>query len=130
MQDYYFTLGQVARLLGKRPHLVVYAITSGHVPEPAMRIGNKRVFGEADTERLARHFNIPVPLGGHAGHDGEGQEAQVQFPQGLSLAGPFNVEQAGTSGHEVRDANGEVFCWAADRPRALIVAGLLEHACG
>ena len=61
MQDNYFTLGQVARLLGRKPHLVTYAITSGHVPEPAMRIGNKRVFGEEDLQRLARYFSIPMP---------------------------------------------------------------------
>ena len=50
MHDNHFTLGQISRLLGKKPHLITYAITSGHVPEPAMRIGNKRVFGEADLQ--------------------------------------------------------------------------------
>ena len=57
----YFTLGQVSRLLGRKPHLITYAIASGHVPEPPMRISNKRVFGEADLERLARYFNVPMP---------------------------------------------------------------------
>ena len=130
MQDNYFTLSQISRILRKKPHLVTYAITSGHVPEPAMRIGNKRVFGEADVERLARYFGIPTPRIQSDSFDGEGHAELAHRPEPLSLAGPFTVEQAGTSGHEVRDGNGEVFCWAADRPRALILAGLLEHACG
>ena len=130
MHDSHFTLGQVARLLGRKPHLVTYAITSGHVPEPAMRIGNKRVFGEDDLRRLARYFGIPMPEVEFRQPRRRGARGSAHRPEGLSLAGPFTVEQAGTSGHEVRDANGEVFCWAADRPRALILAGLLEHACG
>ena len=129
MHDSHFTLGQVARLLGRKPHLVTYAITSGHVPEPAMRIGNKRVFGEDDVRRLARYFNIPMPVLGCGDPDGERYANPAHRPEGLSLAGPFTIEQAGSSGHEVRDAHGAVFCWAADRPRALILAGLLEHAC-
>lgn len=130
MHDNYFTLGQVARLLGRKPHLITYAITSGHVPEPAMRISNKRVFGEEDVQLLARYFGDPVPRIKSDSLDGEDHQNPAHRPQGLTISGPFTVEQAGTSGHEVLDGNGEVFCWAADRPRALILAGLLEHACG
>jgi hypothetical protein len=129
MQHSYFTLGQVARLLGRKPYLVTYAITSGHVPEPPLRIGNKRVFNREDVERLARHFRIAMPRIESDGLDGEDHQDPAHRPQDLTLAGPFTVEQAGASGHEVRDGNGAVFCWAADRPHALIVAGLLEHAC-
>ena len=129
MQDNFFTLGQVARPLGRKPHLVTYAITSGHVPEPAMRIGNKRVFGEEDLQRLARYFSIPMPRIESDSLDGEDHQDQVRRPEGLTLACPFTVERADTSGYEVRDANGEVFCRTPDRSRALILAGLLEHAC-
>ena len=130
MKDNYFTLGQVARLLGRKPHLVTYAITSGHVPEPAMRIGNKRVFGEEDLQRLARYFSIPMPRIEPDTLDGEDHQDPVRRPEGLTLARPFTVERADTSDHEVRDGSGEVFCWTPDRSRALILAGLLEHACG
>ena len=76
------------------------------------------------TSGSRRHKAVPTtPTEG-------GTRGPAHCPEGLSLAGPFRVEQSGTSGHEVRDANGDVFCWAADRPRALILAGLLEHACG
>jgi hypothetical protein len=130
MQGSYFTLGQVARLLNRKPYLITYAITSGHIPEPAMRIGNKRVFGETDLQRLARYFGIPMPRIESDSLDGEDPQDPACRPENLSLAGPFTVEQTGASNHEVRDGSGAVFCWAAERPRALIVAGLLEHACG
>ena len=81
MQDNYFTLGQVARLLGRKPHLVTYAITSGHVPEPAMRIGNKRVFGEDDLQRLARYFGIPMPRLESEALDGEDHQDPVGAPR-------------------------------------------------
>ena len=48
--------------------------------------------------------------------------------QGLVLKPPFEVLQVGETGHEVRDSEGEVFGWAADRGHALILAGLLEAA--
>jgi hypothetical protein len=129
MHESYFTLDQVARLLGRKPHLITYALTGGHVPEPEMRISNKRVFGEDDVQRLARYFGVPMPRIESDSRDGAEHRDPAHFPEGLSLAGPFTVGQADSSGHEVRDSNGEVFCWAADRPRALILAGLLEHAC-
>jgi hypothetical protein len=127
MQENYFTLCQVARILGKKPHLVVYAITSGHVPEPELRIGNKRVFNREDVQRLARHLRIAIP---RIDPEEDGHQGPAHRPESLSLAGPFTVDQAGMSGHEVRDGNGEVFCLAVERSRALIVAGLLQHACG
>jgi hypothetical protein len=36
----------------------VYAITSGAVPEPKLRIGNKRIFVDEDIRRLAYRFGI------------------------------------------------------------------------
>ena len=48
--------------------------------------------------------------------------------QGLILRPPFEVVQVSETGHEIRDGDGEVFAWAADRGTALLVAGLLEAA--
>ena len=48
--------------------------------------------------------------------------------QGLVLRPPYEVVQVSETGHEVRDGDGEVFAWAPDRGRALLVAGLLEAA--
>lgn len=92
MQDNSFTLGQVARFLGKKPHLVTYALTGGHVPEPELRMGNKRVFHKDDLRRLADYFGIPMPQVG-SGEPDEGElDDPTHRPEGLSLAGPFTVE--------------------------------------
>jgi hypothetical protein len=51
-----FLLGEVARLLKRRPHQVAYAISSGLVPEPKLRIGNKRILQAEDMKRLEMYF--------------------------------------------------------------------------
>jgi len=53
-----FSLKDVARLLGVRSHRVGYALSSGAVPEPDQRLGNKRVFTTDDVVRLAEHFGV------------------------------------------------------------------------
>jgi hypothetical protein len=53
-----FLLSEVAGVLRKKPWHVVYAITSGAVPEPKLRIANKRIFLDEDIRRLAAHFGI------------------------------------------------------------------------
>lgn len=54
-------LSEVARLFKMRPHQVAYAISSGLVPEPKLRIGNKRIFQSDDIKRLAVHFGKEAP---------------------------------------------------------------------
>lgn len=51
-------LGDVARLLGCKPHRIVYSLTSGAVPEPAMRLGNRRLFTTEDIDRIAARLGI------------------------------------------------------------------------
>ena len=60
-----FLLNEVAKLFKKRPHQIAYAISSGLVPEPKLRIGNKRIFVDEDIGRLAAHFGIAFDLDGH-----------------------------------------------------------------
>lgn len=45
-------LGDVARLISCRPHQIVYLLTTGQVPEPAVRLGNRRIFTGEDVERI------------------------------------------------------------------------------
>ncbi len=52
-------LSEVARLLKKKPHQVVYAITSGAV-EDVGRFGGRRVFRPKDVQRLAQHFGLKL----------------------------------------------------------------------
>ena len=123
---HHFLLGEAAKILGRRPHQVAYSVTSGRVPEPERRIANKRLFSEGDIRRLARLFGVTPDWSAVVGRDAD--VGEPERPVGLALRPPFEVARSGESGHEVRDCDGEVFCWASDRARALILAGLLESA--
>ncbi len=57
MQKYY-SLKDVAKLLKVRSHRVGYAVSSGAIPEPDLRLGNKRIFSTQDVQRLAEHFGV------------------------------------------------------------------------
>ncbi len=59
MQQYY-TLSDVARTLRTRPYRIVYLLTSGQVPEPAMRLGSRRIFQYDDLLRLADRLQIQI----------------------------------------------------------------------
>ena len=45
-------LGEVARVVRCQPHVITYLLTTAKVPEPALRLGNRRVFTEQDVERI------------------------------------------------------------------------------
>jgi DNA-binding transcriptional MerR regulator len=45
-------LGDVARRVPCKPYQVVYLLTSGQVPEPALRLGGRRVFTAEDVGRI------------------------------------------------------------------------------
>ena len=53
-----YLLSDVARIVRKRPHQITYAITSGLLPEPKVRMGGRRVFQEDDIERIAQYFGV------------------------------------------------------------------------
>ena len=44
MNKQHFLLNEVARLVGRKPYQIAYLITTGVIPEPKLRINNKRVF--------------------------------------------------------------------------------------
>ena len=71
-----YLLSEVARLFKKGPHVIAYAISSGLVPEPKLRIGNKRIFVDEDIRRLATHFGITY--GGAVPGQPAGKEAPCQ----------------------------------------------------
>ena len=56
----HLSLKDVSRLLGLKPYRIAYAISVGLIPEPACRVGNKRVFRPKDVERIANHFGISI----------------------------------------------------------------------
>jgi hypothetical protein len=61
----HYLLRDAARLLKQKPYQIAYAISVGLVPEPALRISNKRIFMAEDIERLRAHFARAA--GGHNG---------------------------------------------------------------
>lgn len=56
----HYLLRDVAKILKVKPYQIAYALSVGLVPEPALRISNKRVFQQEDLERLAAHFHVEL----------------------------------------------------------------------
>jgi hypothetical protein len=121
----HYLLGEVAKVLGRKPHHITHVLTTGKIPEPQTRIANKRLFTVEDVGRLARHFRV-TPNWSAVDQAPSHQEADT--PVRFALRPPFHVSDVGETGHEVRDADGEVFAWTGDRGKALVLAGLLEVA--
>jgi hypothetical protein len=96
-------------------------LSTGQIPEPALKIAGKRLFTAEDVQRFAHHFKV-APNWDIL----EPGEPEPEAP-GLRLRPPYEVVANGT-GHEIRDGGGEVFASASDRGRALILCGLLEMA--
>ncbi len=53
-------LGDVSRLVGIARHKIEYAIANGAIPEPELRITNKRVFTTDDVQRVADYFGVVI----------------------------------------------------------------------
>jgi hypothetical protein len=123
--EQHYLLGEVARILGHRPHQISYLLTSGQVPEPGRRIANKRLFTKDDVQRLGHRFKVTPDWSVVERGDFDDDPAPDSR---LTLRPPFDALPVGQSGHEVRDGDGAVFAWAGDRARALVIAGLLEAA--
>jgi hypothetical protein len=100
-------------------------MVTGKIPEPQTRIAGKRLFTVQDVERLGHHFRVRPNW---SALDPVSAESPADSPSQLTLRGPYDVHQVGETGHEVRDGDGDVFAWASDRSRALMIAGLLEAA--
>lgn len=54
--------GDVSKLLGIAKHKIEYAIANGSIPEPELRIANKRVFTSDDVQRVANHFGVELKI--------------------------------------------------------------------
>lgn len=50
-------IGDVARRLNVAPHRVAYLYLTRKLPEPALRLGNRRIFTEADVKLIAEALN-------------------------------------------------------------------------
>lgn len=56
-------LGDVSRLTGIPRHRIEYAIGSGSLAEPLLRIANKRAFTRNETTKVANYFNVQLTSG-------------------------------------------------------------------
>jgi hypothetical protein len=53
-----YLLGEVSRRLGCEPYRITYLLATGKVPEPRLRLGNRRLFTEEDIARIAATLGI------------------------------------------------------------------------
>ncbi len=51
-----FILSEVAKIAGVKAHVVAYAISSGSLPEPCLRIAGKRIFSTKEVEAIKKYF--------------------------------------------------------------------------
>ena len=64
-------LGEMSRLIGVARHRIEYAIANGSIPEPELRIANKRVFASEDIQRIADYFGVQIKIGDDAEKGGQ-----------------------------------------------------------
>jgi hypothetical protein len=60
MMQKHFSLKDAARVLKLKPYQIDHALAVGSVPEPALRVSNRRVFRQEDLKRLAKHFGVSI----------------------------------------------------------------------
>lgn len=56
----FYLLSDVARILRCRPSKIVYLLVTRQIPEPALRIGNRRVFTMTDIHRLSEKLQVEL----------------------------------------------------------------------
>lgn len=56
MKQTQFILNEVAKIVGIKAHVIAYAISAGHLPEPKLRIFGKRVFSAKEVEAIKKYF--------------------------------------------------------------------------
>lgn len=53
-----FLLGDLSRRLNVPPHRISYLFVKRAIPEPEMRLGNRRVFTEEDGKAVAKALGL------------------------------------------------------------------------
>lgn len=61
MTSIHLALRDVSRVLDVAAYRIQYALVTGQVEEPRIRVANNRIFQAQDLIRLAKHFRRPVP---------------------------------------------------------------------
>ncbi len=71
MTEKLFSTFEAAQMVGVSEFRLAYAHRAGHLAEPTYRITNKRIYTEADLERVARYFDGRKPRQPHEEGDDE-----------------------------------------------------------
>ena len=58
MNQQLYSLGDVAQLLRTTPHRIHYLLTTGQVPEPARRIGSRRIWTMAEILPISEKLGL------------------------------------------------------------------------
>lgn len=56
MKQTQFILNEVAKIVSVKGHVIAYAISAGHIPEPKLRIAGKRIFSAKEVEAIKKYF--------------------------------------------------------------------------
>lgn len=52
-----YSIREVAKLLKKQPYQITYLLETGKVPEPKIRLGNRRAFDIDEVQSLLDYFD-------------------------------------------------------------------------
>ena len=60
MTQQLFLISDVSRMLGVPAHRIAYQYMTRKLPEPALKLGNRRVFTLTDIHKVAKALGRPV----------------------------------------------------------------------
>jgi hypothetical protein len=60
MTQQLFLISDVSRMLGVPAHRIAYQYMTRKLPEPALKLGNRRVFTLAEIHKIAKALGRPV----------------------------------------------------------------------
>lgn len=64
-------IGEISRMIGIARHRIEYAVSNGAIPEPKVRVANKRAFSRVEVQNIADYFGVNMKLGDDAEDGGK-----------------------------------------------------------
>jgi DNA-binding transcriptional MerR regulator len=60
MTQQLYLISDVSRMLGVPAHRIAYLFMTRKLPEPQLRLGNRRMFTRSDVQRVAKALGRPI----------------------------------------------------------------------
>ena len=60
MQKQLYSITDLAKVIGVAEHRIAYAHRCGKLDEPKLKVAGKRIYSDADVERVAKHFDVDL----------------------------------------------------------------------